>query len=116
LGANSPYDHFPAFAEHQYPYQVYAPSACRGVVSYFPKMAELKVIRNWAGVIDLCMDEVPVFGPVEDVEGFFVASGYSGHGFCLGPVSGKVLSELVSGENPCADWTPLRYNRFKSYQ
>ena len=83
-------------------------------MTYFPALAELKVIRTWAGWIDLCEDLVPVIGPVEEVPGLMVAAGYSAHGFCLGPVTGKILAECAAGETPCVDWKPLAYDRFRS--
>jgi sarcosine oxidase subunit beta len=41
-----------------------------------------------------------------------VAAGFSGHGFCLGPAVGRVLSELVTGVTPCVDVTSLHPDRF----
>ena len=83
-------------------------------MAFFPALAELKVIRTWAGWIDLCYDLYPVIGPVEEVPGLMVAAGYSAHGFCLGPVTGKILAETAAGETPCVDWKPLAYDRFRS--
>lgn len=113
-GGDSGFEHHPIFEEDAKCIQPTAPAISRGTMTYFPALAELKIIRTWAGWIDLCYDLVPVIGPVEELPGLLVAAGYSAHGFCLGPVSGKVLAECVAGETPCVDWKPLAYDRFKS--
>jgi sarcosine oxidase subunit beta len=114
-GGDSGHEHHPIFEKDTFQcIQPTASAISRGTMTYFPALAELKVIRTWAGWIDLCEDLVPVIGPVEEVPGLMVAAGYSAHGFCLGPVSGKILAEVAVGETPCVDWKPLAYDRFKS--
>lgn len=113
-GGDSGYEHHPIFEEDAKCIQQTAPAISRGTMAFFPALAELKVIRTWAGWIDLCYDLYPVIGPVEEVPGLMVAAGYSAHGFCLGPVTGKILAEVAVGEMPCVDWKPLAYDRFKS--
>lgn len=113
-GGDSGYEHHPIFEEDAKCVQQTAPAISRGTMAFFPALAELKVIRTWAGWIDLCYDLYPVIGPVEEVPGLMVAAGYSAHGFCLGPVTGKILAEVAAGETPCVDWKPLAYDRFKS--
>lgn len=113
-GGDSGFEHHPVFTEDANCIQPTAPAISRGTMTYFPALAELKIIRTWAGWIDLCYDLVPVIGPVEEVPGLMVAAGYSAHGFCLGPVSGKILAECAAGETPCVDWKPLAYDRFRS--
>ncbi len=111
-GGDSGHEHHPTFEEDARCIQPTASAISRGTMMYFPALAELKVIRTWAGWIDLCEDLVPVVGPVAEVPGLMVAAGYSAHGFCLGPVTGKVLAECAVGEEPSADWTPLAYDRY----
>lgn len=113
-GGDSGHEHHPIFEEDAKCIQPTASAISRGTMTYFPALAELKVIRTWAGWIDLCEDLVPVIGPVEEVPGLMVAAGYSAHGFCLGPVTGKLLAECAVGETPCVDWKPLAYDRFRS--
>ena len=117
FGGDSGYEHHPVFRPEAMNLQVTAPAIARGVIEYFPMLAQMKIIRTWAGWIDLCQDLVPVIGPTEqEAPGLFIAAGYSAHGFCLGPVTGKLMSELIAGEEPCVDYTPLRYDRFHSVQ
>jgi sarcosine oxidase subunit beta len=116
FGGDSGYEHHPVFCGDAPTIAPTAPAISRGVMSYFPGLGELRILRTWAGWIDLCLDLVPVLGPVQEVSGLYVAAGYSAHGFCLGPVSGRMLSELAAGEQTCVDWRALRYDRFTSCQ
>jgi glycine/D-amino acid oxidase-like deaminating enzyme len=57
-------------------------------------------------------DAVPVISPVPALPGFFLASGFSGHGFGLGPAAGRLGADLVVGDRPIVDPTPFRFERF----
>lgn len=116
FGGDSGLEHYPVLREEERTLQITAPAISRGVLQYFPTLADLKIIRTWAGWIDLTPDLVPCIGPAEEVPGLLMAAGYSAHGFCLGPVTGKIFSELICGVEPCSDITPLRYDRFKPRQ
>ena len=79
----------------------------------FPAFAGVPVAERWAGMIDVSPDLVPVIGPLEARPGFFLASGFSGHGFGIGPGAGKLMAELVAGDTPCVDPEPFRFARFQ---
>ena len=68
--------------------------------------------ESWGGLIDTTPDAVPVIAPVQAVPGFFLMSGFSGHGFGIGPGAGRLMSELVTGASPVVDPTPFRFERF----
>ncbi len=87
---------------------------CRGIMGYFPNLADVKIVRTWAGMIDDCIDNVPVIDSVEEVPGLILACGFTGHGFGIGPAVGKVLSEIVAGDMPSADISALCYDRFRA--
>jgi glycine/D-amino acid oxidase-like deaminating enzyme len=57
-------------------------------------------------------DAVPVISPVGGLPGFFVATGFSGHGFGIGPGAGRLVADLVTGADPIVDPTPFRLSRF----
>jgi glycine/D-amino acid oxidase-like deaminating enzyme len=44
--------------------------------------------------------------------GFFVATGFSGHGFGIGPGAGRLMADLVAGDRPVVDPAPFRLARF----
>ena len=77
-----------------------------------PAFTNAKIEETWAGVIDATPDVVPVISPVAEREGFYLATGFSGHGFGLGPGAGKLMAQIVNGETPCVNPEPFRYERF----
>lgn len=78
----------------------------------FPELEKAKVTHTWGGLIDSTPDAVPVIGPVAQIPGFFLASGFSGHGFGIGPASGELIAQMICGEPTGVDPTPFRYERF----
>lgn len=78
----------------------------------FPVFAGARIAQQWAGMIDVTPDAVPVIGPIDTVPGFFVATGFSGHGFGIGPGAGRLMADLVSGAHPVVDPKPFRLSRF----
>jgi len=74
--------------------------------------ADLAIARSWAGVIDATPDLVPVLGEVPDVRGFLLATGFSGHGFAMGPIAGRLISELVVDGKTSLDISGFRFSRF----
>ncbi len=77
----------------------------------FPAFGRMKVAERWAGVIDATPDGVPVISEVPTLPGLFIASGFSGHGFGIGPGAGHLMADLVMGERPIVDPAPYRYQR-----
>lgn len=78
----------------------------------FPAFAAMQVADSWAGLIDATPDAVPVIGPVAALPGLTLASGFSGHGFGLGPGAGRLAAELATGAAPIVDPAPFRLERF----
>jgi glycine/D-amino acid oxidase-like deaminating enzyme len=82
------------------------------LVRSFPVFKDMAITQRWAGLIDVTPDAVPVISPVEALPGFFLASGFSGHGFGIGPAAGRLAADLVVGDRPIVDPTPFRFGRF----
>ena len=80
--------------------------------SVFPVFRGAKVAQQWAGMIDVTPDAVPVISEVEAVPGLVVATGFSGHGFGIGPAAGRLAAELATARAPIVDPTPFRFSRF----
>jgi glycine/D-amino acid oxidase-like deaminating enzyme len=78
----------------------------------FPAASSIRVVQQWAGLIDVTPDAVPVIGPVEAVPGLTVATGFSGHGFGIGPGAGRLAADLATGARPLVDPHPFRLSRF----
>jgi glycine/D-amino acid oxidase-like deaminating enzyme len=86
--------------------------AAASLRQYFPAFAKMEIAERWAGVIDAMPDAVPVMSPVPELPGFYIASGFSGHGFGLGLGAGKLTADLVTGSTPCVDPAPFRLSRY----
>jgi glycine/D-amino acid oxidase-like deaminating enzyme len=86
--------------------------AAASLKDYYPAFGAMRIAERWAGAIDATPDAVPVISAVNAVPGLFLASGFSGHGFGLGPGAGKLMAQLVTGEAPCVDPSPFAYSRF----
>jgi glycine/D-amino acid oxidase-like deaminating enzyme len=86
--------------------------ALASLKDYYPAFRTATIAQRWAGVIDATPDAVPVMSPVDALPGLILATGFSGHGFGLGPGAGKLVAQLVTGEAPCVDPSPFRYARY----
>jgi len=78
-----------------------------------PPLKELRVVRQWSGLYNISPDRQPIYGPVKEVEGFYLACGFSGHGFMFGPVTGVVVAEAILGETPTIPVHMLDKDRFE---
>ena len=83
------------------------------VAKYLPALADLKITSSWAGYIDTLPDMLPAIGGVQNIDGLLVATGFNGHGFCLGPKVGEILATLAHGKTSDIDLTPLSLERFQ---
>lgn len=78
----------------------------------FPSLRGLTVERSWAGYIDATPDALPVLGEVAEPRGFIFATGFSGHGFAMGPIAGRLVAELIVDGKPSLDIHGFRFSRF----
>ncbi|MFA5524683.1 MAG: FAD-binding oxidoreductase [Tissierellales bacterium] len=83
------------------------------VVELLPPVGELRVIRQWAGLYNMTPDKHPIYGSVNGLEGFYLALGFSGHGFMLGPMTGLLIAEQILGEENTIDISKLSLERFE---
>jgi glycine/D-amino acid oxidase-like deaminating enzyme len=79
----------------------------------FPAFQNMQIAESWGGVIDATPDAVPVIDALQKQPGLFLASGFSGHGFGIGPGAAKLMAQIVTGEKPCVDPTPFKFSRFE---
>jgi glycine/D-amino acid oxidase-like deaminating enzyme len=82
----------------------------------FPAFAAMEVVESWAGLMDVTPDAVPVIDHVAHMPGFYIATGFSGHGFGIGPGAGRLMADLVAGDRPLVDAKPFRLARFPRTQ
>ena len=84
----------------------------RDLGRWFPQIADAPFVETWGGMIEAAPDALPMIGEVEGLPGYYMATGFSGHGFGIGPGMGKVIADLVSGAPPAFDLSPFRLARF----
>jgi glycine/D-amino acid oxidase-like deaminating enzyme len=78
-----------------------------------PRFAEHgRFVRAWSGLYDTTPDWNPVLGPLPGVGGLLVAFGFSGHGFKLSPMIGRMLAQAALGQRPDLPLDPYRATRF----
>jgi sarcosine oxidase subunit beta len=93
------------------------PSLIEAVTHRLPALESARIQRGWAGLREMTPDELAIVGPVLDTEGFFVAAGFSGHGFMHAPAIGKVMAELIlDGKASTIDISALSLDRFRTGQ
>ncbi|WP_250520690.1 FAD-dependent oxidoreductase [Caballeronia sp. NCTM1] len=86
--------------------------ALQNVASVFPELSHMRIAHAWAGAIDTMPDLVPVISKVDAKPGLVIASGFSGHGFGLGPGAGMLVSRLITEDAPQFEIHPYRLARF----
>ncbi len=78
----------------------------------FPQLAGVEIVESWAGMIDTTPDIIPVIDQADSLPGFYVATGFSGHGFGIGPGAGKAIAGMLSGNDSGIDLSEFRLSRF----
>lgn len=86
--------------------------AWQAMVALFPAFRDVAIVQQWAGYIDVAPDVVPYIGPVREIPGLTVATGFSGHGFGIGPAAGRLAAELATAQPPVVDARAFRVERF----
>lgn len=78
----------------------------------FPQFKDMVVNERMSAWIDVSPDAIPVISAVDAIPGFYISTGYSGHGFGIAPGAGQLMAELITGETPVVDPAPFRHSRF----
>jgi sarcosine oxidase subunit beta len=77
-----------------------------------PALAEAPIAKAWAGLYEMTPDANPIIGPARDLDGFFLITGFSGHGFQHSPAAGRVLADVITGHDPGMSLAPFALERF----
>ncbi|WP_246374313.1 NAD(P)/FAD-dependent oxidoreductase [Gluconacetobacter tumulicola] len=77
-----------------------------------PVFRSARIAASWAGTIDVLPDALPVLSPVARYPGLFLATGFSAHGFGIGPAAGRLMADIVTDTAPTASAAPFRLERF----
>jgi sarcosine oxidase subunit beta len=105
------------------PYQLYAARSTldfkEGLMAHmlelFPFLAEVRLLRQWAGLADMTPDFSPVMGETP-IDGYYIDAGWGTWGFKATPVSGKRMAETVATGRAPDLIRPFRLDRFRAFE
>ena len=83
----------------------------RAALKLVPKLAEAKILEDWAGLRPGTPDGLPILGATE-IPGYYVATGHFRDGILLAPITGEVMADVIEGRAPTIDLTPFSPSRF----
>lgn len=75
----------------------FMPELAGKICRTLPLLGELRVVRQWAGLYDMTPDAHPILDEAAEVQGFFTAAGFSGHGFMIAPAVSRIMAGLMLG-------------------
>ena len=87
-------------------------TALSRALEVLPSLADVPLARVWGGLLDTTPDALPVIERSPAIDGLVVAAGFSGHGFCLGPVTGEIVRDLVQTNTTPYPISSFRADRF----
>lgn len=85
----------------------------RHLVRFMPRLANLRILRQWSGPYDLTPDNKPIVGPVAGAENFVQVHGFAGHGFMMAPVVARIVAEWLAEGKDHPIFEHYRLDRFE---
>jgi sarcosine oxidase subunit beta len=91
----------------------FAQKMAQKMTAVLPLLKEVSMIRQWAGLYNMSPDAQPILGEHPQIEGFYMAIGFSGHGFMLAPITSKLIAELILKRKTSLPIDKLEIGRFE---
>jgi len=85
------------------------------LLELFPFLADVKILRQWAGLSDMTPDFSPIMGRTP-IDGFYIDAGWGTWGFKATPVSGKTMAYTIANQVEHDMIEPFRLSRFNDYE
>jgi sarcosine oxidase subunit beta len=86
----------------------------KAAIHRVPRLEKTSVLKAWAGVRPMTLDDHPILGPVTPVEGLILNCGWGGTGIIQAPIAGQLVAEYISGgSTPTMDMDSLSIERFE---
>ncbi len=83
------------------------------LVRRLPEFRDLKLIFGWGGLYEMTPDHNGIIDAIPDIDGLYIAAGFSGHGLMMSAATGKLMSELLrTGKFETVDASVLSFSRF----
>jgi sarcosine oxidase subunit beta len=86
----------------------------RSLTALYPPARPLRMMRQWAGMYDVTPDHRPILGGVPHLVGYYHICGFSGHGFMLGPMTGRRMARHITTGEPDEIIESLSLARFEN--
>lgn len=86
------------------------------MIEVLPWLGEVNFLRSFAGITEYTPDGEPYIGQVPGVSGYYIAAGFHGQGFCVGPKTGEIIAELISGNESSVSLEPFKPDRFTTHK
>ncbi|MEW6243360.1 MAG: FAD-binding oxidoreductase [Bacillota bacterium] len=86
----------------------------RKIARLLPGIAGVRILRQWSGLYNMSPDRQAILGAVDDVPGFYVACGFSGHGFMMAPAISESMADIILGGTPRVPIDVYGLDRFKN--
>lgn len=80
---------------------------------FIPKLKDVSCLRAYAGIRPWVIDHLPIVSEVEEVPGYFIAGGHEGDGISMAPITGKMVTQLISNEETDFNIDRLKFSRYK---
>ncbi|MFQ3903440.1 FAD-dependent oxidoreductase [Staphylococcus sp. 50Mo3-1] len=81
---------------------------------FLPILKNVNCIRAYAGIRPWVVDHLPIISEVDEVPGYYIASGHEGDGISMAPITGKMMTELISQKSTEFNIESLKFSRYKA--
>jgi glycine oxidase len=85
---------------------------CAAINAMAPGLMDAPFDRAWAGLRPRLPDGLPAIGRFADISNLFVATGHFRNGILLGPLTGELIADLITGKEPALSLNPFSPGRF----
>jgi len=94
----------------------FLPQAARRLIRLFPRLRNIRVRRVWRGLYPMTPDGVPIVDQLRGEDGFYVAVGFCGQGFMLGPgIALNLVSLILEGKPLLPEETFRSFSLYRDY-
>jgi sarcosine oxidase subunit beta len=80
-------------------------------IHFIPSLSQLRIIRTFAGIRPFTYDSLPILGEIDEIDGLILATGHGGSGINLAPITGKLISEVITKRKPSINLKDFSFSR-----
>lgn len=111
LGGNREYKGFNISTE----LEIMKAIAERGI-RFFPVIKEINMIRAYSGLRPYCVGHLPIISEVDEIPGYYIAAGHEGDGISMAGITGRMMAQIMTGEETDFNIDKLKFSRFKGQE